>query len=189
MKLSILIPSLIKRQDQFLWLKENLFRQIVSGGFMEEVEILSEIDNGEQSIGTKRNTLLSRAEGEYVCFFDDDDTPSMNYVSLIMKAIESQPDCCSLTGNYNVDGKFDGIFEHSIKYKAYKTNIGAYIKYERYPNHLNCIKSSIAKQFNFPEINHGEDTDFAKQIHESGLLKTEVLIPETIYHYNFKSNK
>ena len=62
-----------------------------------------------------------------------------------------------------------------------------WIRYERYPNHLNCIKASIAKQFKFPEKNHGEDTDWATQIHKSGLLKSEYQIDDVIYYYDWRS--
>jgi len=82
------------------------------------------------------------------------------------------------------------MFEHSIRYNAYKTNPDGYeVRYERFPNHLNCIKSSIAKQFIFPEKNHGEDTDWATQVHRSGLIQTEHYIKEVIYYYDYISNK
>ena len=61
--------------------------------------------------------------------------------------------------------------------------------YERYPNHLNCIKSSIAKQFKFPEINFGEDTLWADKVFKSGLIKTEHFIDKVIYHYKYITNK
>jgi hypothetical protein len=54
---------------------------------------------------------------------------------------------------------------------------------------LNCIKASIAKQFKFPEINHGEDTQWATQIKESGLLKKEVYIDKILYHYQYVTKK
>ena len=84
-----------------------------------------------------------------------------------------------------MDGK---IFEHSIDYKEYKTNPPTFaITYERYPNHLNVIKTDIAKQFKFPEISFGEDTSFATQVFKSGLLKTEGYIGDVIYHYKYKT--
>jgi hypothetical protein len=93
-----------------------------------------------------------------------------------------------LRGIITFDGETPELFEHSIKYKEYKT-VDNPVKYERYPNHLNCIKSSIAKQFKFPEINHGEDTDWATQIFNSGLIKTEHYIDSVMYHYNFITRK
>ena len=80
------------------------------------------------------------------------------------------------------------FFEHSIRYKSYSTTDNI-IKYERFPNHLNCIKKSIANQITYPEINHGEDTDFAHKLYASGLIKTEHYIDNVLYHYKFITNK
>mgnify|MGYP001559890393 CR=1 FL=1 len=182
MNLSILICSLVDRS----WTRIELIKILQSQGYHKEVEILCEIDRGEMSIGHKRNLLLDRAKGEYVCFIDDDDTVSSDYLSKIMGAIETKPDCCSLVGVITWNGDNPEIFEHSIKYSEYKTRKSGAITYERYPNHLNVIKTDIAKQFRFPEISHGEDTDWATQIFKSGLLKSEATIPGVIYHYNYK---
>ena len=45
-----------------------------------EVEVLTELDDGTRSIGEKRNALVESAGGEYVCFVDDDDMVSSDYV-------------------------------------------------------------------------------------------------------------
>ena len=185
-KLSILIPSLHTRTDMFCALQKELQRQKT-----EEVQIISYIDSGENSIGYKRNELLRCAQGDYTCFIDDDDTISENYIKLLLQGIKTNPDCCSLRGTITWDGTNPEPFEHSIKYTAWATNMmpNEPIKYERYPNHLNCIKTSIAKKFLFPEINQGEDFDWSNQVHKSGLIKNEYYIDEVIYTYNFKTIK
>jgi glycosyltransferase involved in cell wall biosynthesis len=163
-------------------LLENLTKQIKG----KEVEIL--VNSEDLSIGTKRNKLLEQSTGEYVCFIDDDDEVSSRYIDLIFEGIIRDVDCCSLRGVITWNGENHEIFEHSIRYSAYNTT-NNYVKYERYPNHLNAIKATIAKQFKFPEINYGEDTDWATQVHKSGLIKSEHYIFETIYHYKFIPNK
>lgn len=182
MKLSILIPSLVDRYETRTALLFALSAQYKGN----DVEILTEVDRGEMSIGRKRNLLLDRAQGDYVCFVDDDDELSSDYILKALTAIEMNPDCCSLTGVITWNGENPQTFEHSIKYSEWKTNLTAPIVYERNPNHLNIIRSSIAKQFKFLEINHGEDRDWSEQIFESGLLKTEAEIPGVIYHYRYK---
>ena len=186
MKLSILIPTLTDRIESFNKLYHSLNTQA-----NDEVEILTLSDSGEATIGTKRNLLLEAAKGDYVCFVDDDDFVSSDYVETLLKAIESEPDCVSLRGVITWKGENPEIFEHSITYHAYHTNENrvASVKYERYPNHLNCIKASIAKQFTFPEWNHGEDTDWATQIYNSGKLLTEVRIDKVLYHYLYRTKK
>ena len=189
MRLSILIPTLKKREESFYKLYFNLTDQISILKLDNEIEILLMIDSGEKTIGEKRNLLLHRATGEYVCFFDDDDIPSKNYIEKIYEGIKSKADCLSLRGVITWDGERPEIFEHSIKYSEWKTNDTGDVKYERYPNHLNVIKSIIAKQFKFPEINHGEDIDWSMQMRDSGLLKNEYYINEVLYHYQFNSVK
>lgn len=183
-KLTILICGLGSRAEEFTALTSNLFRQY----YGKEATMDTLTDNGEMSIGEKRNRLLENVKTEYVCFIDDDDMVSSDYIDKIMEALKQNPDCCSLTGVITWDGLNPELFEHSIKYKEYKTTNNS-IKYERYPNHLNVIRTSIAKQFRFPETNHGEDTDWATQIFNSGLLKTEATIPGVIYHYQYKTIK
>lgn len=184
--LSILIPTIVGREQHYDLLYKSLKNQY--DGL--DVEILSLKDNKEMTIGEKRNNLLEAAIGEYIVSIDDDDKVSDNYIELLLKAIESGCDCASLKGEITMDGGGPEIFEHSLKYMEWKTNpVGSEVRYERYPNHLSLIKASIAKQFKYPEISHGEDHGWSKKIHESGLLKTEYYISEIIYYYNFKSIK
>lgn len=184
-KLSILICTIPSRAASFGRLITELRGQILP--YAPAVGIIS---NGstDLSIGAKRNWLLEKAESDYVCFIDDDDIISSNYINLLMKAIDSDCDCASLMGYITFDGKDGKLFEHSIKYKKYET-VNGKITYLRFPNHLNLIKTSIAKQFKFPETNYGEDTDWATQINKSGLLKKEYPINEVIYYYQYLTNK
>lgn len=185
MNLSILIPT-IKRHESFvIKLRKELYSQMIP--YSDRVEIICD-NNENDSTGKKRNRLLQIADGDYVSFFDSDDWPSKNYVQLLMGAVETGCDCASLKGVYSVDGVEDGIFEHSIKYSEWKTTSNE-IKYERFPTPLNLIRSEIAKKFKFPDISFGEDHHWSKQIHDSGLLKTEHYIPEVIYYYNYISKK
>lgn len=190
-KLSILIPT-IKRHGKYLaYLIPELRSQIRPYG--DAVEIL--IDSSEtDSIGEKRNRLLEKAKGEYISFVDADDSLSPKYISLLMEGIDKNIDCCSLKGIITTNGEDAHYFEHSIKYNKYKTNEGTSfefgeIRYERFPNHISCLRASIAKSFKFPEKNWGEDTDWATLINDSQLLKTEHYISEVIYHYRYLTNK
>lgn len=185
MKLSILICTLPKRLKEFISISGEVNYQIIVNDI--KAEVLYD-DSEFDSIGEKRNRLLGMANGEYVCFVDDDDDISNDYINLLMEGINKGVDCCSLKGVITTDGHNPEIFEHSIKYREWKTTNNE-IKYERYPNHLNCIKSSIAKQLNFPEKNFGEDHDWSKQLYESGLLKTEHYIEQPIYFYKYISKK
>lgn len=186
MILSLLILTIDERREMFENIYAILKMQILNNANKNQIEIL--IDNSLNSIGTKRNNLLEKAKGKYIAFVDDDDEVSNEYIESLMAAIKQKPDCVSLRGVITWNGGNPELFEHSVKYSAYATTTNE-IKYERYPNHLNCIKSSIAKQFKFKEINFGEDTDWATQIFQSGLLKKEVYIDKVLYHYKYIVNK
>jgi glycosyltransferase involved in cell wall biosynthesis len=190
MKLSILILTMRERRDYLKRLKKILDPQVKQR--WNDVEVLIQHDDEESpsTVGAKRNALLADAQGDYVCFIDDDDVVSNDYVSNILESIQSEPDCCSLRGVITTDNGEPYIFEHSIQYKGYKTNVDeSPIKYERYPNHLNAIKRSIAIKYKFPLTNFGEDTDWSTQIFKGGDIKTEVTINSIMYHYLFNSKK
>ena len=201
LKLSILICAIKEREEMLINLLLKIFKQckelrdthidrqgslITSRYTFEDLEIITAMDNRGLKTGSKRNILLEMAEGEYLCYIDEDDTVADYYIEEILKGIENKVDCCSLNGIITTNGENPKFFKHYIACEKYDEVNGEYL---RYPNHLNTIKSSIAKQFSFPEKNHGEDTDWATQIHNSKLLKTEHHIDKVLYHYNYISNK
>ncbi len=185
--LTILIPTIDSRAELLSRLVGELTNQIDKGDFVKSnvnIDILRDLQDA--TIGARRNMLLQRAESKYVCFFDDDDMPTPTYIYNIVNGMVKNYDCCSLKGIYTINGQNPEIFEHSIFYNAWKTNDGASypsVKYERPPNHLNCIKTEIAKQFLFKDISHGEDNAWSDLIHESKKIKNEYYIQEPIYNY------
>lgn len=176
MKLSILICTIPERESFLNRLLAILTEQ--NGDY----ELL--INGSNQSIGAKRNALLAEASGEYTAYIDDDDTVSPHYISLVMEGIDKGVDCCSLTGIITDDGKNPRKFIHSIKYKSWYEDNGVYF---RNPNHLNCIKTELARKATFPEKNHGEDRSFSDQLFKLGVLQTEHEIKQVIYFYEHRT--
>lgn len=187
--LSILICTIEGREHFFDDLKYNIARQMMQFGLKEGIDIevlVSKDKRGEHSIGWKRNNLLQACRGKWFCFIDDDDKIAV-YLAEAINILKTQnPDCINLIGEITVDGGSSQKFIHELKYTEYFTKDNVHY---RPPNHLNIIRSSIGKQFVFPEINHGEDTDWAMQLCRSGLLKTEGRIEKTTYFYRYVSNK
>jgi len=185
---SILICTIEERKESFDRIYKKLQSQIHNNNLSDKIEILFFSDNRQNSIGFKRNTLIQQSTGEYVCFVDDDDDVNDRYVpmiyeKLVQKINGEKPDCVSLVGIITTNGKNPEKFIHSIQYNnKYCQENGIYY---RPPNHLNPIKKSIAQQFLFPEKNFGEDMSWTLQIAHSGLLKTEAVIDEPYYFYQY----
>lgn len=177
-KFSILICSLSSREDKLYRLMRVLEPQK-----NDDVEILIKKDNGEISIGKKRNILLEEATGDYVAFIDDDDLVAEDYVKKITEAIKSNPDCCGIQGIITFQGQDPRIFIHSLRHKEWfeQNNI-----YYRCPNHLNPVKRELALQVRFPEINFGEDKDYSTRLFP--LLKEEVFINGVVYNYLYEKS-
>lgn len=185
-KLSILICTLEVRINAFDKIYSKLQNQIKENKLQNNVEILYFKDDKNHSIGHKRNELLRRSKGEYVCFVDDDDDIHDDYINIICKAIENKTDCISLNGIITIDGENPKNFIHSIKYNRWYEENNVYF---RPPNHLNPIKRVIAAQFVFPDINFGEDKAWSMDLVKSGLLKTESVIDKPYYFYKFITKK
>ena len=173
-KLSILICSLADRADKLAAMMRVLEPQKTP-----EIEILVETDSGELPIGEKRNILLDRARGGYIAYVDDDDLVSENYVCSILSAIESRPDCVGIVGIMcTADENF--VFKHSIEFAGWYEYKDVFY---RTPNHLNPIKTDIARMVGFDSSkSHGEDADYSREIRQ--YLHTEKFISEPIYYYN-----
>jgi len=173
------ILHLPKRKKMYDALMAELTRQIHLLRDRSIIEIITEEDNGENSVGKKRNNVLDRAAGEYVCFIDDDDMVTDIYVSEIVNALKNKPDVVELVGYLP---KYNLPFIHNL-------NCGGHFKKDgvqyRTPNHLNTIKTEIARQIRYVEISHGEDQDYSHRLWNSGLMKTETLIGKRMYIYQF----
>lgn len=189
-KLSILIPTMPTRiefrQRLVDLLTSSMYNYTLTMGEREEdVELITDDTTGI-SIGAKRNIMLQAATGDYLCFIDDDDRIAPNYIELIMAGIATNPDCCSLNGIITTDGKDPKPFRHSIDYKEMYEADGVYY---RPPNHLNVVRSSIAKQMTFPDWQRSEDSNYCFQLRDSGLLKVEYKIEPVLYYYDYVSDK
>jgi hypothetical protein len=185
-KLSILIPSTFDRQSMLDNLILGLNKQIELLGVESSVEVVTEIDNYEISIGNKRQLLLNRANGEWICFCDSDDEVSYDYVSEILKATHLEPDVITFNGFMSTNGERRENFKiaQGLPYIAIKDGFGN-TEYLRHPNHLTATKRSIALQIGFKDLKFAEDYDYSVRLKDSGLIKTSAYIQKDLYHYKF----
>jgi glycosyltransferase involved in cell wall biosynthesis len=186
-KLSILIPTVPGREQFFDRIVKHVSSQTVDYYLKHGVDIEIRSDKTTDiSIGAKRNLLLQESRGEYICFIDDDDRIADDYIELVMAGIATNPDCCSLNGIITTDSKDPKPFKHSIDYDSMYERDGVYY---RPPNHLNTVRSSIAKQMTFPDWQRSEDSNYCFQLRDSGLLKVEYKVEQTLYFYDYVSDK
>lgn len=177
--LSILICTVEDRAKMCRELLGGLIYQLVLFDLANHVEILHNVDDGAAEIGTKRNKLLRAAQGEYVCFIDDDDTVADDYVARLYAALQERPDCVTFRGKMIWRGKW-WPFEHRLKYTSYRQSATCF---RRPPNHLTPVPWKIAMRFPFPDHGRGEDVVFATAMARSRVLKTEVFIDHDMYFY------
>jgi glycosyltransferase involved in cell wall biosynthesis len=177
-KLSILICTIPERANLFT----ELFNKLNVQATGRSVQIIyDDAPRGTITIGAKRNDLLKQAIGEYVCFIDDDDDISHDYIEQILKAINMQPDCIGFQIACNMDG-VKSLAASSLKYE-WSENIDGY-KYVRSIYHKTPVKRDIALQCMFPDKSFGEDYEYSMRL--KPLLKNEVFINKILYYYNFK---
>lgn len=189
--LSILICSIWKRAGMLASLLSNLEEQIERLGVINLVEVRMSCDNGETPIGTKRNVLMEQATGKYSVFVDDDDKLPDYYIEEILKAAESDADCFAISGVMITNGSLENYWEISKDFEyCTKKEENGNEWYQRHPNHITPIRREIAVQFKFPDVYQFEDYNWACQIKNSGLIKTEFkIVKHPIYIYDFWSIK
>lgn len=187
--LTIAIPTIEKRKIIFNELHDELKKQSLPYGDL--IEIIYLRDNGEMSIGNKRNELNNLSNGKYVIQWDDDDWIMEGGIDLIMEGIKSDVDVVSFNQWCDIEqwGKLRYFHKYcSLKYTPPNNKIdyeNAIINFT--PDQKNAIKTKIAKQIKFYDLNHAEDSYYMRDI--LPLLKTEHYINEFIYLYLNRGNE
>lgn len=185
MTLSILIPTIESRYQQFSALLDFLE---VQPGFKTYFNIFAYYDEGQMTIGEKRQLLLEQADGDYVAFIDDDDEVTDQYIPRIIAACWNKPDVVGFKGWMTTNGAKKELWEIS-KSNPYKTCHQGPFRYLRFNNHLSPVKREIALKIGYKFMTHGEDYDYACRLQQSGLIRSEFFIDEFLYHYKYISKK
>jgi hypothetical protein len=184
-KLTIGICTLIARKAMFERLRAHIVRQIVAAKAVADVELLSECDAGALSVGAKRQRILDKARGEYICYVDDDDWVDDYYIAILLQTLHSHNvDCIGMAGRYSSDGAHHRAWRISRQYERDVIEDGVYV---RRPNHLVPIRIEHARAAGFPDLNRGEDGAYSDRLQELRLLRTEYFIPRALYHYQFST--
>lgn len=175
MKLSILTPTIPERRTKCMYvLSDKITKQI--GTLPVEHLILS--DNRKRSIGEKRQSLVDIANGEYIAFCDDDDDVSPNYVSELLKAIETKADVITFNQKaiYN---KLESEVHFGIKNQDGQFNPGGITL--RGPWHVCAWNRQKVKGCVFGFSNYGEDLVWSHQARKR--IKTGHHINKVLHTY------
>lgn len=179
--LSILIPTVHERIEQFKKLEEYINDQIGAYDLEGKVEVISLADNKEMTIGEKRNKLYQKANGVYSWQIDDDDWIHYQAIPLIIdELMNDSPDCVGFKELCIFDGKRAETSNFSLRYPGWMDNYDGF-SHVRTPFFKTPIKTRLCLQCPAPHTRFGEDHEFAKAIYP--LLQTENYIDEFLYIY------
>ena len=182
-ELSILILTLPTRIDSYSNLIRTLNQQVIENNLLDKVQILSLCDTKEISVGEKRNILLNKSIGRYVCFIDDDDLIATDYLIKIISAISSNADVVTFCGDYVENGQTTPFSISTV----HRGNYNHPNLFYRLPNHLCPVKREIAVSCLFTDKNYGEDSDYAERINQH--IKNEFHIQDKLYFYMYDGAK
>jgi hypothetical protein len=179
----ILIVTLVRRRQFLARLMRRLEPQLNS-----RVNVYTLEDQGAETIGTKRKRLLEAADEPWLCFVDDDDLVSEDYVSSICGALDENPDVVGFKLRYLEDGVLKGTSMHSVQSKAWSTQRkdGLDLHY-RTPNHLNPVRTEMARSISFKPMNTGEDADYSHRLFKAYPDMREVFIDKFLYTYEYRT--
>lgn len=186
--LSILIPSIPERKNKLENLLMELYFQYDE--FQKYHYTLGQTEflfddskrflDGGLSIGKKRESLVSRAEGKYLCFLDDDESIAPNYVETLMRLCNENKDVCTFRNISKLNTFWmivDMSLSHTENEQASPDNI-----IRRRPWHICPVRTKYAKMFGFQDINYGEDWQWFERVLTQ--CYTEAHTDSVIQQYN-----
>lgn len=175
-KLSILIAALESRR----WndIVDQLNEQIIK--FNASAEVLVCLDNGEKTSGVKRQSLLEQATGDYICYVDDDDEVSKDYITQMVNGCNSGADVVSFNLNLFKEGRYKETWSMGCYPNSRKDGIMLI-------NHLCAWKRTIAQRVSWcPFLGNSDDHVWSQPLFFGGLVKTCLHINTSLYHYYFQ---
>lgn len=183
-KLSILICS-VNNEDRQSNLKKILHElnvQISKNYAENMIEVIVEKDNGEMSVGQKRNLLIKKSKGEYICFIDDDDFISFDYLEKILENLKG--DILTIRIKHIVNGIESKPIQPSLYIDNLETND---VIFKTNHFHLCPHLREKAIEVMFREINFAEDMDYSQKLVK--YIQNYEQITDELYIYNDNLNK
>lgn len=185
--LSILIPSIPSRWNKLDTLKSELNRQLKE---LEVHEMLGKIElvvddssaylDGGLSIGKKREALVKRANGKYLCFLDDDESIAPNYLESLLRLCNYDLDVCTFKAIAKL-GTAWGLVNMKLSHKV-NDQFTPEHTIRRPPWHICPVRSEFAKLYDFDDINNAEDSKWFEKVLSH--CTTEAHTDKILFQYN-----
>lgn len=180
--LDILICSVYARHEQLAGLLLVLGPQLDAAAGAARVTVA--VDDCELPVGAKRSALVACSTADYVCFVDDDDMVSDDYVAMLLSALAHDPDYVGFEVAVLLDGVASKRCYHSLRYTGWSEDTDGYY---RDLSHLNPIRREIALQ-GLPFLDgFGEDQAWADKVRQTGLATRERYVDRVLYTYRHSS--
>ncbi len=185
--LSILIPSIPNRDEKFTNLNNELNRQsntIMEHPMLGSIEVVPDCSesflNGGLSIGKKRNGLVQKATGKYLCFLDDDESISPNYLESLLRLCNNDMDVCTFRAIAKLDSAW-GLIDMRLAYQV-NDQFSPEYTVRRPPWHICPVRSEFAKLYEFSDINNAEDFSWFEKVLTH--CTTESHTDKILFQYN-----
>lgn len=151
------------------------------------IEILVNNDkrflDGGLSIGKKRQELVDRAEGKYLCFLDDDESISGNYLETLVRLCHQDKDVCTFR-NISKLSNYWMMVDMSLFFDNEQPSPNEIVKRKAW--HICPVRSVFAKQHYFNDSNYGEDWSWMENVLSH--CTTEAKSNSIIHQYNHGSH-
>lgn len=190
--LSILMPTIPEREDVCALLSMYVGVQInaieTTHPMLGNIELL--IDNsksflkGGLSIGKKRESLVRRATGKYLCFLDDDEDISPNYIETLLRLCQHDADVITFRNLSRLDDYWM-LVDMGLHYPNDGANPNFTVR--RKPWHICPVKSEFAKLYDFEDSNYSEDWTWMEKVLRH--CTTEAKTQAVLHMYNHSKHK
>ena len=168
--LSILMPTTPERHEMFTRLFNEVHRQVeythTTHPSLGSVEILVDSSprflDGGLSVGKKRESLVQRASGKYLCFLDSDESIAPNYVETLVRLCYKDQDVCTFQAMVKLSS-FWALVDMRLTYKV-NDQITPDHSVRRPPWHICPVRSVFAKLHKFSDKSNAEDFEWMEKV-------------------------
>ena len=174
----ILLPTLPHRHGQLCALLAELDRQWQPGlGMLLYRDNLQRPGNASYA---KWQELQEWSQADYTSFIGDDDWIAPDFVARIMGALEAHPDYVGFPVAFTYNGAPQMRVEHSLHWGGWFSTPDMLA---RDIVHHNPIRRELALLATWATDHQSADVTWADDLRATGRVRSEVWIPEPIYHY------